>query len=207
MDHTTIKLSKYLTVHAATQPSNCPSRSGLIPFLLFLLLCISCSSENDISENSRFYRVLEGGGVRAEVYVLKVEPMSIGSYRVKFSFEDGTFQSFERLRNGTISDVWLVDLGRDGVMELLVWTTSAGSGSYGKIDLLRQRGTEFEIQEVAELDAEQRSGYMGHDRFEVRSGELSRSFRAHRETDVQARPTGGVRGFRYILSENRWVGE
>jgi hypothetical protein len=179
----------------------------MILLLLLLLLCISCSTESDISENSRFYRVLEGGGVRAEVYVLKAEPMSIGSYRVKFSFEDGTFQSFERLRNGTISDVWLVDLGRDGVMELLVWTTSAGSGSYGKIDLLRQRGTEFEIQEVAELDAEQRSGYMGHDRFEVIGGELFRSFRAYRELDVQTQPTGGVRRFRYLPSQNRWTGE
>jgi hypothetical protein len=172
---------------------------------LLLLLCISCSSENDIAQNSRFYRLLEAGGVHAEVYVLKVEPMSIGSYRVKFSLEDGGFQNFERLRDGTISDAWLVDLGRDGAMELLVWTTSAGSGSYGKIDLFRRRGKNFEVVEVAELDTEQKLGYMGHDRFEVMGGELFRSFRTYRQSDVQARPTGGARRFRYVLSQNRWV--
>ena len=172
-----------------------------------ILLCVSCSSENDISKMCRFHRVLEAHGVLAEVYVLKVEPASIGSYRVKFSFEDGTVQKFERLRNGTIADVWLVDLGRDGMMELLVWTTSAGTGSYGKIDIFRQRGEEFEILEVAELDVEQSSGYMGHDRFEVMGGELFRSFRAYGASDVQARPRGGVRRFRYALTQNCWVEE
>jgi hypothetical protein len=50
-------------------------------------------------------------------------------------------------------------------------------------------------------------GYMGHDEFSVLEGVLGRCFPLYRDTDTNARPTGGMRQIQYKLvpGEAGWI--
>jgi len=154
----------------------------------------------------RFGPILRGYKVNAEVYGPTWETDSIGAYRVKFTFGNGAVRRIERPCHGTISEVWLEDLGGGCVMELIVWTTSADTHRYGSIDVFHQRDSQFEVREVKEIDKEllENLGYIGHDTFEVVGGQLIRSFPIYKESDIGCQPNGKRKRFKYDPSENCW---
>jgi len=158
-------------------------------------------------DESRCARHLEARdvGVRAEVSIPRGEACSVGSYQVAVWFEDGTVRAFSRERGGQLAGLWLVDLARDGVLDLLVSTTSAESGSYGAIAWYQWTADEFAERELAALDSTQRRGYAGHDFFEVVEGELYRSFPLYSQEDPDCCAVGELARFRYSLEDDRWV--
>ncbi len=94
------------------------------------------------------------------------------------------------------------DLDRDGFPELLVYTQSAGSGSYGTVlGYSPNKGKSISpiaFPELVEGSKEQK-GYMGHDTFSIVASSLARRFPCYETNDVNATPTGKMRQLQYKL--------
>jgi hypothetical protein len=109
---------------------------------------------------------------------------------------------------GLVTKAEIADLNGDGVPELFLYTSSPGSGSYGKAYAWATNGkktlTEIFITPPREKDL---SGYMGHDEFAVIENSFARRFPVYKPGDSNASPSGGWRQFQYKLKpgEAGWV--
>ncbi|MEJ8801173.1 hypothetical protein [Pontibacter sp. H249] len=100
---------------------------------------------------------------------------------------------------GAVTNSAVTDLNDNTKPELLVFVSSSGSGSYGKV-----YGYEFDREywgELAmpDLTPELQKDYMGHDEFKVINDRLVRTFPIYLETDPNCCPTGGTRTIVYTL--------
>jgi hypothetical protein len=104
--------------------------------------------------------------------------------------------------DGQVGGAEVADLDADGLPELYVYVTAAGSGSYGSLVAYaaNQRRSLSEIT-LPPLDYTPGAdkGYMGHDQFAVVENRLARRFPVYRDGDTNASPTGGVRQLQYKL--------
>ena len=151
-----------------------------------------------------FRQQLTKQGVKVEIFVPSGEACSLGTFHLKFTFQDGSAQQVVHERDGTITNVWLDDLRNDGSLDLVVSTASVGSGSYGTVTLYQKEGTEFRFRQIAPLSPRQERGYMGHDVFEVKGGSLFRSFPLYGSQDKNARPGGETVQYRYAFRHDKW---
>ncbi len=109
---------------------------------------------------------------------------------------------------GLVTKAEIADLDGDGSPELSLYTTSPGSGSYGKAYAWSTNGkkvlTEIFIKPPENKDL---SGYMGHDEFAVIESSFARRFPVYKKGDSNSTPTGGWRQFQYKLKpgEAGWV--
>jgi hypothetical protein len=116
----------------------------------------------------------------------------------------------ERTIDGTVTGAEVADLNADGSPEVYVYVTSTGSGSYGSlVAYSANRRTSLSEIYLPPLTADQKisHGYMGHDEFAVLEGVLGRRFPLYRDSDSNARPTGGMRQIQYKLvpGEAGWL--
>lgn len=106
--------------------------------------------------------------------------------------------------DGQIVDAEVEDLNSDGSSELLIYTQSFGSGSYGNVlafSVNNQKSMSMVyFPPVAENPALNK-GYMGHDQFRVLENALVQRFPIYNEGDSNASPTGGIRQITYKLVE------
>ena len=106
--------------------------------------------------------------------------------------------------DGQVVDAEIEDLNADGYPEILIYTQSTGSGSYG--DLIAysvnkgKSASQVYFPPLSE-NAEASVGYMGHDEFTVIETFLARRFPIYREGDTNAHPTGGMRQIQYKLAD------
>ena len=112
--------------------------------------------------------------------------------------------------DGTVSGAEVADLNGDGSPELYVYVTSAGSGSYGSLVAYaanRRKSLSTIYLPPIPDDSALAKGYMGHDRFAVEAGRLTRSFPLYRDTDSNAAPSGGQRQlyYRLVPGEAGWL--
>jgi hypothetical protein len=147
------------------------------------------------------------GEATARVTVPDGEARSIGTFVAAVTLPDGSTRIVEGERDGSVAGTWLCDLTGDGELELVVVTTSAGSGSYGAVSVFRQQAGGFVPVPVADLSASQTEGYMGHDEFAIREGRLVRSFPRYLEGDPNANPTGGTVRLAYSFASEEWIEE
>lgn len=103
---------------------------------------------------------------------------------------------------GTIVNAESEDLNSDGSPELLVYTQSAGSGSYGSVlgfsTLKKKSMVPINMPDISN-NPEASQGYMGHDEFAIVETSLSRRFPVYKEGDTNDNPTGGTRQIQYKL--------
>lgn len=91
-----------------------------------------------------------------------------------------------------------------------VSVTSAGSGSHGSLVAYsvnrRKSLSEIHLPPVTQ-DKVASKGYMGHDEFAVVESVLVQRFPVYRDTDTNAKPTGGTRQLQYKLvpGEAGWI--
>lgn len=95
------------------------------------------------------------------------------------------------------------DLNIDGSPEILVYLTSDGSGSYGRvIGYSVNNGksmSEISLPDITE-DKKISNGYMGHDEFAIVESTLCRRFPIYNPNDSNAKPTSGkTRQIQYKL--------
>lgn len=105
-----------------------------------------------------------------------------------------------------ITGIKNADLEGNGFDEVYIFTTAAGSGSYGQayciISLNDTALTDVSIPEPEPND-ETFKGYNGHDIYLIRDNQIVRTFPVYNEGDSNASPTGGTQTIRYeIENEN-----
>jgi hypothetical protein len=102
---------------------------------------------------------------------------------------------------GSVSGVEVADLDANGLPELYVFVTSAGSGSYGALVgyAVNKGATSITPINLAELSGKAAQGYQGHDSFAVIEQNLARRFPIYRPGDTNAKPSGGIRQISYQL--------
>ena len=149
---------------------------------------------------------LEHAEIRAHLLVPEGEGKSIGTYLVHIALPDGN-QEIRENRDGTITGAWLEDLDHDGNVDLTVAMASTGSGSYPTIHFFHQWHQTFELRPLKDLTEAQRSGYMGHDRIEVKDGKLLRTFPKYLPNDPNSTPSGGTVTLRYSFTDDAWMQE
>jgi len=101
-----------------------------------------------------------------------------------------------------ISKVLLADLDHNGFDEIYIITTSAGSGSYGKVlGLASNKDKSLSMIHFPKMQEgdDNVKGYMGHDSFEIKDSKLVRTFPIYNEGDTNNSPTGGTRKLVYGL--------
>lgn len=103
---------------------------------------------------------------------------------------------------GNVTDAEIADLNSDRFPELLIYTTSAGSGSYGDvIGYSVNNGKSISpiyFPSVAE-NKKINKGYMGHDEFAIAKNLLVQRFKVYNNEDVNSNPTGNIREIYYKL--------
>ena len=104
--------------------------------------------------------------------------------------------------DGKVIDAEIEDLNSDGYPEMVIYTQSAGSGSYG--DVIAYSVNNGKSVSSAYLPPisdhpEASIGYMGHDEFTIIESSLARRFPIYREGDTNSNPTGGLRQIQYKL--------
>ena len=106
--------------------------------------------------------------------------------------------------DGTVTNAEIEDLNSDGFPEVLVYTNSKGSGSYGYIIGYSVNSgksmSQIYFPPIAEND-EINKGYMGHDEYAIVEATLVQSFPIYKENDVNAEPTGEIRQIQYKLKD------
>jgi len=104
--------------------------------------------------------------------------------------------------DGQIVNAEIEDLNSDGFPEILIFTISAGSGSYGNVlGYSVNNGksiSQIYFPELSE-NKEANSGYMGHDEFAIIETSLARRFPIYKDGDTNNNPTGGTRQILYKL--------
>jgi hypothetical protein len=165
-------------------------------------------SARDMAKQTYDYTAtVQDGGVTARLWVPVGESASVGTWQAEITFPDSSTLPARGERDGTIANVWLRDLGGDGTIDLIVTTTSAGSGSYGSAAVYALAAGGIARREMAPFDPSGAPGYRGHDTFSILNGELWRSNPIYGAGDANAKPTGGLARYRYDFAQNRWVPE
>ncbi|MCX6206738.1 MAG: hypothetical protein NTZ19_10855 [Bacteroidetes bacterium] len=103
-----------------------------------------------------------------------------------------------------ITNAEVEDLDADGFPELLIYTQSAGSGTYGNvIGYSPNKGVSLSQIYFPETDKNSpvMKGYMGHDEFAIVESTLVRRFKTYESSDANAKPTGKMRQIEYKLKE------
>jgi len=162
-------------------------------------LCAACAPVAPRPDPRTFDRTLERDGVRFRVRC--ENSSSLNRVRIDIHGRLG-HHAIGADRAGLVTDAAVADLDADGLPELYVTSTSAGSGSYGELFGLTFRA-EGGLAYIDLTDAQGTPalrGYQGHDRFDVRDRTLTRTFPVYRPGDPNARPGGGTRVLRYRLS-------
>ena len=108
----------------------------------------------------------------------------------------------QSIAGNTVVGAEIGDLNVDGWPEVLVYLTSDGSGSYGKvIGYSSNNGksmSEIYLPEITE-DKKISEGYMGHDEFAIVENTFCRRFPIYNPKDTNAKPTGKTRQVQYKL--------
>jgi len=112
-----------------------------------------------------------------------------------------------------VTDIFLVDLDKNGFEEIYLITSSAGSGSYstiyGFVSNKDKSVSPVYVQEITEAQIEEGlfAGFMGHNHFSVIDGKLVNSFPVFLKEDTNSNPTGGNRTVGYVLlpGEAGWI--
>lgn len=104
--------------------------------------------------------------------------------------------------DGVVNNAEIEDLNSDSYPEVMIYITSAGSGSYGTVIAYSVNNgkslSQISFPDIME-DQELSKGYMGHDEFTLVETYLGRKFPVYKEGDTNSNPTGGMRQILYKL--------
>ena len=167
---------------------------------LFITAIPGCKNKPEKTKSESFQGVLSLQGISFDV-----STSGQGSIQ-KLSIQPAGLSIINRELNheidGRVVDAEIEDLDADGYPELLVYTQSAGSGSYGDVIAYSvNNGKSVSQAYLPPLSEkpEAAEGYMGHDEFMLIENSLARRFPIYKEGDTNANPTGGMRQIQYKL--------
>jgi len=159
----------------------------------------------DAETTPAFERSVSADGIEARVHVPHGQAASEGTLVVAIDFDAGAHYESTHDRDGEITDVWLTDVTADTHPDLVVTTTSSGSGGYGSVLVFKNHGEGWLARTASDLAEDQQAGYMGHDTFAIENGVLVRRFPLYRDGDPNAAPAGGLAAYGYDFASDRWT--
>ncbi len=173
---------------------------------LLLSACLLATSSSVYA--AAFDQTLELEGISFKVHA--TDKGSINTLTIKPKGLKLDNRLITREINGSVTEAEVADLNADGSPEILVYTTSAGSGSYGGLTgyaANHKKSLSMIFMPDIMDDKEASAGYMGHDEFSVVETRLARRFPIYRPGDTNSNPTGGLRQLYYVLTpgEAGWV--
>jgi hypothetical protein len=175
------------------------------PFCLALLVAVSAGCgvawhQSNVEEESgpyQFHRALSWQSY---------------DFDVSASGEKLTIKAADQILTDTIDGIVtgaeVGDLNLDGYPELLVFVTSAGSGSYGSvIGYSSNAGKSMSRMNtaLATENPKYSNGYMGHDKLALVEGTLVQAFPVYRKGDLNFKPTGPTRQIQYKMVDGEAV--
>jgi hypothetical protein len=106
--------------------------------------------------------------------------------------------------DGMVTNAEIEDLNSDGFPEILIYTTSAGSGSYGNVMGYSVNNgksiSQIYFPSITD-NPKANKGYMGHDEFAIVENTLVQRFKTYNANDTNSSPTGNIRQIQYKLKE------
>lgn len=155
------------------------------------------------SENTQgFSKTLELQGFKFDVSTTgegSIQQLTIQPYGLKIDSSKINMET-----DGSVTNAEIADLNSDGYPELLIYTVSAGSGSYGNV-------IGYSVNEGKSMSSiyfppiadnpKANKGYMGHDEFAVGELALTHRFKIYNEGDSNSSPTGKTRQIQYKLKD------
>lgn len=162
------------------------------------------TNSTSVSEKSKgFSKTLELQGFTFDVSTTgegSIQQLAIQPYGLKNDNNQILMEIDGSVRNAEIDD-----LNADGFPELLIYTVSAGSGSYGNV-------IGYSVNEGKSMSAiyfpsvadnpSANKGYMGHDEFVIKESALIQRFKIYNEGDNNSNPTGKTRQVQYKLKDS-----
>jgi hypothetical protein len=105
---------------------------------------------------------------------------------------------------GFVTNAEIEDLNSDGFPELLIYTTSAGSGSYGNVIGYSVNAgksiSDISFPQISD-NPKANKGYMGHDEFAIVETTLVQRFKIYKDGDSNSNPSGNIRQIQYKLKD------
>ncbi|MEI6263775.1 MAG: PliI family lysozyme inhibitor of I-type lysozyme [Sphingobacteriia bacterium] len=104
--------------------------------------------------------------------------------------------------DGSVSNAEIGDINGDGFPEVLVYTNSAGSGSYGNvIGYSCNNGKSMSRIYMPSITDNNKAaiGYMGHDEFTIGEGRLLRRYPIYHSSEPNSNPSDSIRQIQYKL--------
>ena len=105
---------------------------------------------------------------------------------------------------GIVTNAEIEDLNSDGFPEILIYITSAGSGSYGNV-IGYSVNNGKSLSEIyfppVSGNSKANKGYMGHDKFNIVEKNLTQTFKTYNVADKNSNPTGNIRQIQYKLTD------
>jgi len=179
-------------------------------FILGLLVLLGCNniskkkeSENIFKpqiDNTQFKKLLTFQDISFEI--ISIKDAGKTSITIKPSGLTIINRTETILIDGQIYRAEVEDLNNDGSPEVLIFTQSDGSGSYGNVigySVNNNKSmSQFYFPPIMENDKINK-GYMGHDKFTISNNCLVQQFPIYNEGDSNVSPTGGMRQIEYEL--------
>lgn len=151
--------------------------------------------------HSYYNRVLTSDGITSRISASGEG--SIGMLSIQITGIDIQEYTETREISGRVMNAEIEDLNSDGFPEVLVYTQSTGSGSYGNVIGYSVNGgksiSQIYFPSVAENNKVY-NGYMGHDTLYINGHLLVQEFPIYKDGDTNSKPTGGTRRVQYMLS-------
>ncbi|GAB3801465.1 hypothetical protein GCM10028819_28740 [Spirosoma humi] len=140
--------------------------------------------------------------LRFNVYTFTVTAADTGRVRevqVKAYRGELLLTNFRVRIEGMVTGAEIADLDNNRLPELYVYSTTSGSGSFGRV-----YGWQFLPERKADITSinwrdRMPEGYMGHDSLWVERDILCRKFPVYQPGDANAEPSGGYQMMRYKL--------
>jgi len=139
--------------------------------------------------------------LRFNIYTFTISATDSGSVRdlfVKAYRGSLLLTNFHTRIDGAVVGAEVADLDKNRLPELYVYSTSDGSGSFGRVygwQFLPERKADIQAPNWLEVGV----GYMGHDSLWTEQTSLCRKFPVYNAGDANAQPTGGEKMIRYRL--------
>lgn len=158
---------------------------------------IDSISSNTLDSNSFTSKLIQGKNFEVKVNTEKKGELLDINLDLQFKTAQRIQKSYQL--DGDLKFSQLADLNQNGLEEIYLFYTSAGSGGYGQIIgyELNQGKLDSIIIENLPNDIEQQ--YMGHDSFAIRDRSLWRTFPLYLPMDANCCPSGGQYANDYIL--------
>lgn len=144
----------------------------------------------ELYSQNLFFKISAAGTSSNQKVTIQTDDLQLKDQKIEVEIE------------GRVVNAEIEDLNVDGYPEILIYTVSAGSGSFGNvIGYSVTEGNSIESIYFPEISKNPRinKGYKGHDNFVIMETNLNRSFQLYTEGASNAQPTGYIRQIQYKL--------